>query len=196
MSRQCKGVQIATPKTKFGLNQPPILGDVVQHLKTTSLTIPTSATRCVITRNTSESSWSRSPVTVKSLRPAVRRSVSKSGAMGRWTCWANGHMANGPRLQSHPSGGYSSLWQSVQCFARMVCCSLVGKRRLLVHSGASYGNGKLGGSTWKVVIKAASGARAGQTLPGTESGIITSSVTYSSNVHRRIATPKTLKSCF
>ena len=48
-----------------------------------SALIPTSATRCAITRNTSESSWSRSPVTVKSPRPTVHRNVSKFGAMGR-----------------------------------------------------------------------------------------------------------------
>ena len=37
------------------------------------------------------------------------------------------------------SGGYSSLWQSVQCCVQMV--HLVGKRQLLVYSGASYSNG-------------------------------------------------------
>ena len=44
--------------------------------------------------NTSESSWSRSPVTFKSPRPAMHRNVSKSGATGRWTCspkWPHGY---------------------------------------------------------------------------------------------------------
>ena len=52
------------------------------------------ATRRVITCDTSESSWSRSLVTIKSLRPAVHRNVSKFGAMGRWACspkWPHGY---------------------------------------------------------------------------------------------------------
>ena len=83
--------------------------------------MPTSATMCVITRNTSKSSWSRSPVTVKSPRPVVHRNVSKFGAMGRWTCspkWPHGYQSQ----TTVASRGYSNLWQFVQWCARMVCC--------------------------------------------------------------------------
>ena len=54
-----------------------------QTTQSGSALIPTSATRCVITCNTSKSSWSRCLVTVKSPRPALHRNMSKSGKKGR-----------------------------------------------------------------------------------------------------------------
>ena len=73
----------------------------------------------------------------------MHRNVSKSGAMGR-LARQNGNTATSPRLRSHLSGGYSSPWQSIQGCGLLL--HLVGKGQLLVYSGASYGNGKLGDS--------------------------------------------------
>ena len=56
--------------------------------------LPTSKTSHCVRIACMAFPWSRSLVTVKSLRPAVHRNVSKSGAMGRWTSlpkWPHGY---------------------------------------------------------------------------------------------------------
>ena len=93
--------------------------------------------------------------------------VSKSGAMGRWTCsakWPHGH-----RSQTMISS-VRRIYQSV-AVCSMLCTDglwlhLVGKRQPLVYLGSSYGPSKLGDSIWESHHKSsAQGARRANTPP-------------------------------
>ena len=86
----------------------------------------------------------------------MHRNVSKSGAMGRWTCspkWPCGYWVE----TTIPS--VRRMQQSV-AVCSMLCTDglllhLVGKRQPLVYLGASYGNGILGDSIWETHHKRA-----------------------------------------